>query len=107
MAVLSLGLPNPSEISHTDVLLFHRSYKYAESAPHPEFDADHSAQHFGCCCHWIQRSRILQSHPIQRSGSQEAAFFLFDRLRQRPVRQCRDHFPETVLRMSIEKLLFS
>ena len=75
MAVLSLGLPDPSEISHTDVLLFHRSYKYAESAPHPEFDADHSARHFGCCCHWIQRSRILQSHPIQRSGSQEAAFF--------------------------------
>ena len=75
MAVLSLGLPDPSEISHTDVLLFHRSYKYAESAPHPESDADHSARHFGCCCHWIQRSRILQSHPIQRSGSQEAAFF--------------------------------
>ena len=75
MAVLSLGLPDPSEISHTDVLLFHRSYKYAESAPHPEFDADHSARHFGCCCHWIQQSRILQSHPIQRSGSQEAAFF--------------------------------
>ena len=97
MAVLSLGLPDPSEISHTDVLLFHRSYKYAESAPHPEFDADHSARHLAFCNHIPYSDPVLKKQP----------FFLFDRLRQRPVRQCRDHFPETVLRMSIEKLLFS
>ena len=48
-------------------------------------------------------NHIPYSDPVLK----KQPFFLFDRLRQRPVRQCRDHFPETVLRMSIEKLLFS
>ena len=47
-------------------------------------------------------NHIPYSDPVLK----KQPFFLFDRLRQRPVRQCRDHFPETVLRMSIEKLLF-
>ena len=48
-------------------------------------------------------NHIPYSDPVLK----KQPFFLFDRLRQRPVRQFRDHFPETVLRMSIEKLLFS